>query len=151
MKNPIRYGEKVAGLSAIALFGFLFMDWFGVTGSTEGASGWDALGWFTIGVCVLAIVAGIALPIVYALYDSPVMPVFVAISCLLLGGLAVIAIVFENVFQPGPDELVSTLSGWWLGLLAAIGISRAGYLSMHDEFMVAVPMPDVEVRPAPAA
>jgi hypothetical protein len=163
VKNPIRYGEKWAGLSAIALFGFLFMDWFGTPATfyavgaearvetAGGVAGWDSLGWLALALCILAIAAGLAVPMIFGLWESPVLPLATAICALLLGILAAIAIVVENIFQPGPDELITVLSGWWLGLLAALGIARGGYLSIHDEYLIAQPMPDVEVRPAPAA
>ena len=169
MVKRMRFGEKVAGLSALALFGFLFLNWFGTTGiegayfnravgapadagvfssGSVGVSGWDYLGWFTLTLCALAIVAGLVLPFVFAAYESPVLPILFAILAMLLGGLAVIAILVENIAQP--DGAI-VLSGWWLGLLAAFGIARGGFLSLRDEYMPGVPLPDVPVRPAPVA
>ena len=165
MRVKPRFAEKVAGLSAIALFGFLYLDWFGpeigplTTGETdvtfyafaEPATGWESLGWLALGLCILAILAGLALPPVFSFMESPVMPVFVAIVTMLLGGLAAIALLVQVVAQPGEDELVTVMSGWWLGFLAACGISRGGFLSMRDEYLPGDPIPDVPVRPAPAA
>jgi hypothetical protein len=172
VKNRLRFAEKVALVSALALFGFLFLDWFGAYGvkgvyfdRAAGApaeagivsfgdasiSGWDSLGWLALALCVLAILAGLALPVVFALYESPVLPLFAAICALLLGGLAVIALLVQVIAQPGPDELVVVEAGWWLGLLAAAGIARGGFLSMRDEYLPGVPVTDVPVRPAPAA
>ena len=146
MKNRLRFAEKVAAVSAVALLAFLFLvDWFG------DASGWDSLGWFALALCVLTIVAGLALPLVFAFYESPVLPLFSAICAMLLGGLAVIALLVQVVAQPGQDELVAVQSGWWLGLLAAAGVARGGFLSMRDEYLPGVPLTDVPVRPAPAA
>lgn len=146
MYKRLRYGEKVAGLSALALFGFLFTHWFAVPGPGF-VSGWDELGWFTLALCVLAMAAGLALPFVLAAYESPVLPVLFGILAMLIGGAAMIAILVENLAQPGGAIV---LSGWWLGLLAAGGVSRGGFLSMRDEYLPAVPLPDVPVRPAPA-
>jgi hypothetical protein len=148
--TSLRFGEKVAALSALALLGFLFLDWFGVPAG-PGLSGWDALGWFALAVCVLAIVAALALPFVFVLYESPVLPMFAATLTMLLGGLAVIAILVTSIAQPGSDELVDLKSGWWLGLLAAFGVARGGFLSLRDEYLPAVPLADVPVRPAPPA
>ena len=172
MRRRIRYGEKWAGLSALALIGFLFLDWFSVP-KVEGAvfnravgapayagvfslhgggvSGWDSLGWLALALCVIAIVAGLAVPVVYARSESPALPELSAILACFFGIVAVIALLVQVIFQPGPDELVRVESGWWLGLLAAVGIARGGYLSMRDEFVPDVPLPDVEVRPAPVA
>lgn len=149
MINRPRYGEKWAGAGALALLGFLFLDWFAHDGA--GDSGRHSLGWLALALCVLAILAGLALPLVFSLYESPVLPLLAAIACLLLGGLAVIALLVQVVFQPGDDATTSVLAGWWLGLLAALAVSRGGYLSMHDEWLPDATLPDVPVRPAPAA
>lgn len=164
MKNRLRFGEWVSLISALALFGFLFLDWFALTpgplttGSSDvamypvgGISGWDSLGWLALALCVLTIVAGLALPLVFALYESPVLSLSLAVVCLLLGALTVIALIVQVIFQPGPDELVAVRSGWWLGLFAAISVARGGFLSMRDEYLPGVPIPDVPVRPAPPA
>ena len=148
--NRLRFAEKVAGVSALALLGFLFLDWFGVEDGA-GTSGWDSLGWLALALCVLAIVAGLAVPILFALHESPVLPLFGAIVAVLVGALAVIALLVQVIFQPGPDELVVVRSGWWLGLLAAAGVARGGFLSMRDEYLPGVPIPDVPLRPAPPA
>jgi len=171
VRRRIRYGEKWAGLSALALIGFLFLDWFGVpevdgayfnravgapayagkfsfTGA--GTSGWDSLGWLALGLCLIAIVAGLALPIVYTRSESPSLPEVTAVVTCLFGSLAAIGLIVQVIFQPGPDEIVSVQSGWWLGFLATLGIARGGYLSMKDEYIPDVPLPDVEVRPAPS-
>ena len=172
MYKRVRFAEKVTGASALALLLFLFLDWFG-TPRLEGAyfdravgapahagvfsfastalSGWHALGWLALALCLLAIAAGLALPFVLAFFESPVVPVFAAIVALLLGGLATIALIVQNIFQPGNGATTVVLSGWWLGLLAAAGIAHGGYLSIRDEHSPAVPPVDVELRPAPAA
>ncbi len=163
MRHRTRYGEKVAVISALAMLGVLFADWFAMPGGTGergsgsaqaplsggGIRGWDALGWLALALCVIAVVAGIALPLVFALCESPVLPLSAAIAAMLLGGLAVVALLVQVIAQPGPDELVEVRSGWWLGLLAATGIARGGFLSLRDEYMPRAPLPDVAVRPAP--
>ena len=150
MRRRIRYGETWAGLGALALLGFMFMDWFSLESArASGISGWDALGWLALALCAIAFVAGLALPLVYARSESPALPELTAVLCGLFGSLAVIALLVQVIFQPGPDEIVSVESGWWLGLLATLAIARGGYLSMHDEYVPDLPLPDVEVRPAP--
>ena len=166
MLKRLRFGEKLAALSALALLGFLFLDWYGATGlegaylaphratvfayQHAGGSGWDSLGWLTLTLCVLAIVAGLALPFVFAGYESPVLPVFTAAVTVFLAGLACLAIVVQGIFQPDGGSAV-VLSGYWLGLIAAFGIARGGFLSMRQEYLPGVPIKDVEVRPAPPA
>jgi hypothetical protein len=164
----LRFGEKLAAVSALALLGFQFLDWYGsalpanflvlfgrahnggivvVSGHSDG---WHTLGWLTLTLCVLAVVAGLALPFVLAAYESPVLPVFTATVTVFLAGLACVAIVVQGIFQPGGGAAV-VLSGYWLGLIAAFGIARGGFLSMREEYLPGVPVKDVEVRPAPPA
>lgn len=147
MLRRLRFGEWVVGASALALLAFLWLDWFATP--TSGLSGWDSLGWLALALCLLAIAAGLALPVVVGLQRSPVLPMLAAIVTMLAGGLAVLALIVQVVFQPGPDELVSVRSGWWLGLLAAAGVARGGFLSMRDEHVPGVALPEVEARPAP--
>ena len=147
--NRIRYGEKWAGISALVLFGVMFMDWFHL--GRTGLTGWDSLGWLALALVVLTIALGLAVALVFATHVSPVLPQFTAVCALLIGCITGIALLVQNIFQPGPDALVSVQSGWWLGFLATLGVARGGYLSMHDEYLPHAPMPDVEVRPAPVA
>ena len=149
MKNRPRFAERVALVSALALFGFLFLDWFAA--GDAGASGWDALGWLALALCVLSVAAGIAVMAAFLLHESPVLPQFTAIGATVIGLLTVLALLIQVIAQPGPDEVVAVKSGWWLGFLAAAGVARGGFLSMRDEFLPGTPMPDVPVRPAPPA
>ena len=166
MRNRLRFAEKVAGVSALALLGFLFLDWFGAGGVGPltvdgdvtyygppvdiGGSGWDSLGWLALALCVLAILAGLALPLVFGAIESPVLPLVAAMAAMLLGILAVIALLIQVVLQPGDDAITDVLSGWWLGLLAAAGVARGGFLSLRDEYLPGVPQADVPLRPAPS-
>ena len=118
---------------------------------SSGASGWHSLGWLALALCVLAIAAGLILPLVVAAFESPVLPVFAGIAAQLLGLLAVIALIVQVIFQPGDDRSTTVLSGWWLGLIAAAGIARGGFASIRDEHSPAATPVDVPVRPAPAA
>lgn len=145
MHRRLRYGEWFAGAGALALFGILFADWFG------SSSGWHTLGWLALALCVLTILAGLAVPVVFALYESPVLPVLTAVIATAVGIVTMLALIVQVIAQPGPDELVSVQAGWWLGLLAAGAVARGGYLSMSSEYVPGVPLADVEVRPAPPA
>lgn len=151
MKHRPRYGERWAALSAIALLAFLLLvDWFGAPAVEGGAaSGWESLGWLALVLCLLAVVAGLATAVAFSLYDSPVLPILAAIAATVIGILAVVALLVQVIFQPGEDGGVQVLAGWWLGLLAAAGIARGGFLSMRDEYLPDVPIADVPVRPAP--
>lgn len=149
MFKRLRFAEKLSALSALALFGFLFLDWFGL--GDHQRSGWSSLGWLALALCLVAIVAGLAVAVIFASHESPVLPVLAAVSATTLGGLAVLALVVQVIFQPGNDATTTVLSGWWLGLIAAAGVARGGFLSMHEEHLPGVAVKDVEVRPAPPA
>ncbi len=141
-------GEKIAGVSAILLFIFMFFEWFGVevtgisgfSGSIpgEGGNAWDALDYIPI-VLVLTIVAALVM-VGLRLADSavePVVPLSVVVA--LLGALSVLLIVFRIVDPPsfgsfGGVSIDATLSiGIFLGLIAAGGIAYGGYAAMRDE------------------
>jgi hypothetical protein len=162
----LRPGELLSGLSALALIGFLFLDWFGAVGgvyfsrgvgrpasagvfATYGESGWQALGWLALALCVLAILAGLALPLVAARNDSPVLPVLGSIGTTLAGIFAMAALLVQVIAQPGPDELVDVKSGWWLGLISTFGIAVGGWMAMKEEYSPNARVQPVEVRPAP--
>jgi hypothetical protein len=62
-RNRLNYGEETAGISAILLFAFMFLDWFGVEFSEAGISvpgknAWEALDYTPI-VLVVAIFAAL--------------------------------------------------------------------------------------------
>jgi hypothetical protein len=141
-------GEKIAGVSAILLFIFMFFDWFGVevsgvggfSGSVPGAGGsaWDALEFIPI-VLLVAIVAAVAM-VALRLSDSTFEPV-VSMSTLvtILGAISVLLILFRIIDPPSFDSfggvsVDATLSfGIFLGLIAAGGITYGGYSTMKEE------------------
>ncbi len=137
----------MAGLSACALFGFLFLEWFG--GGGFGGSGWHVLGWAALAACVMAIVAGLALPLLAATHESPVLPVLSAVIAGLVAGIAIVALLVQVVAQPGPDQLVEVKSGWWLGLISCFGIGGGAWLAMRDDHTPHARVREYEIRPAP--
>lgn len=143
-------GEKIAAVSAILLFVFMFFDWFGVeisgvpgfSGDVSGSGGsaWDALDVIPI-FLMLAIVAAIGVAIV-RLTDADIeLPVSLNAIVAALGGFAVLLILFRIIFPPdfgsfGGVEVDATLKlGIFLGLLASAGIAYGGYSAMREEGM----------------
>jgi hypothetical protein len=140
-------GEKVAGISAVLLFIFMFFDWFSVSvsggsglfsGSVGGGSAWDALDFIPI-ILLITIVAAIgvaALRLAEAAFE-PAISVNAVVA--VLGGLSVLLILFRIVDPPGGGSVpglsvdVSPALGIFLGLLAAIGIAYGGYRAMQEE------------------
>ncbi len=142
-------GEKIAGVSAVLLFVFMFFDWFtaevsvsggGFAGSASaGGSAWDALEVIPI-FLVLAIVAGLGVAVI-RLSDAvfePAIPVNAVVA--VLGAAAAILILYRIVDPPGGGGSLAGVSvdvspavGIFLGLLAAAGIAYGGYRAMDEE------------------
>jgi len=146
--DKLNTGEKVAGVSAVLLFIFMFFDWFGieVSGSggfsqtvpDAGGSAWDALDFIPI-VLVVAIVVAL-INVFLRLSDSDYEPpVSLNVAVAILGGLSVLLILFRIVSPPGFGSfggitVDATLSfGIFLGLLSALGIAFGGYRGMQEE------------------
>lgn len=141
-------GEKVSAVSAVLLFIFMFFDWFGAkvegvpgfSGSIEaGGSAWDALDVIPI-FLMLAIVAAIGVAVI-RLTDADVEPpVSMNAIVAVLGGLAVLLILYRIIDPPGGGDAIAGVGvditlklGIFLGLLAAAGIAYGGYSAMREE------------------
>ncbi|HEU4944593.1 MAG TPA: hypothetical protein VFT10_05460 [Solirubrobacterales bacterium] len=140
-------GEKIAGLSAILLFVFMFFNWFGVevsgvagfSGSIgEDGNAWDWLDFIPI-VLVITIIAALAM-VGLRLADSvaePIIPMSILVT--VLGGLSVLLILYRIIDPPGGSETlgvevdVTRKLGVFLGLIAAGGITFGGYRTMQEE------------------
>jgi hypothetical protein len=146
--DKLSTGEKVAGVSAVLLFVFMFFDWFSVevsggsgvftASAVAGGSAWDALEFIPI-VLVVTILAAIgvaALRLTDSTFEPPVSANAVVA---VLGGLSVLLILFRIVDTPGGGSVpglsvdVSPAVGIFLGLLAAAGIAYGGYRAMQEE------------------
>lgn len=142
-------GEKIAGVSAILLFVFMFfVDWFGVevsglggiSGSVSGAGGnaWDALDLirFVLLLTVLAAAGLVALRLTDSTYEPPV-PASTVVA--VLGAVSVVLVLFRIVDPPsfgsiGGVSYDGTLEvGIFLGLISAAGIAYGGYTAMREE------------------
>jgi hypothetical protein len=146
--DKLSTGEKVAGVSAVLLFIFMFFDWFTVevsggsgvfaASATGAGSAWDALDFIPI-VLVVTILAALgvaALRLTDSAYEPPISANAVVS---VLGGLSVLLILFRIVDTPGGASIpglsvdVSPALGIFLSLLAAIGIAYGGYRAMQEE------------------
>ena len=141
-------GEKIAAVSAILLFVFMFFNWFGVevsgvggfsgTISGEGGNAWEALDFIPI-VLMLTIAAALgvaALRLSDAAYEPPVSANTVVT---VLGVISVLLILFRIIDPPsfgsvGGISVDATRNiGIFLGLIAAGGIAYGGYSAMREE------------------
>jgi hypothetical protein len=139
-------GEKVAGVSAVLLFAFTFLEWFslkisapGVSATLpEGHSAWDSLDLIPI---VLMVAIGMSLiNVVLRLSDSSFEPTLSLNTVVaILGAASYLLILYRVIDSPSFGE-ISGVSvdgtpelGIFLGLLAAAGIAIGGYLGVREE------------------
>lgn len=141
--DKLSSGEKIAGVSSIVLFVFMFFDWFtvevtGIPGS-GGSDAWDALDWIPI-VLVVTIVFALGV-VALRLLDSPYEPPVSANALVaILGGICFLLILYRIIDPPGvgggiAEEIVevSPAFGIFVSLVAAAGISYGGYKAMEEE------------------
>jgi len=146
--DRLSLGEKIAGVSAILLFIFMFFDWYSIDVSVSGgafvgsASGggdaWEAFSYIDLFLLltVIAAVAAVTIQLTDALIEPPVsMSSVVAI----LGGISVLLILYRIIDTPSAGSFpgvsvdVSPTVGIFLGLIAAGGIAYGGYRAMQEE------------------
>jgi hypothetical protein len=146
--DKLNTGEKIAGVSAVLLFIFMFFDWFGVEisgeggsvsfGSGAGGSAWDALDYIPI-VLVIAIVVALVNAFLRLSDSEYEPPVSMNVAVAVLGGLSTLLILFRIIDPPGFGSfggvsVDATLEfGIFLGLIAAAGIAYGGYRGMQEE------------------
>jgi hypothetical protein len=142
--DRLNTGEKIAGLSAVLLFIFMFFDWFtvevtggeGLFSVSEGGSAWDALDVIPI-ILMVAIIAAVALAVIRltdAVFEPPVS---MAAIVTILGAISVLLILYRIIDPPLDTDIpgveISRSIGIYLGLLAAAGITYGGYRAMQEE------------------
>jgi hypothetical protein len=150
--SRVRTGELVAGIGGLALFIFMFFDWFGgglevtSSGGTEevpglgevpsepkveetGISAWDALQDFDGYLIALTAVSGVALAALAAagkrlrLGGLPRGEVTAT-----LGAIAVTLILWRTLANPGDLEI-----GIFLGLAAAVAITAGAVMALRED------------------
>ncbi len=123
--DPVRarQGKLVAGIGGLALFGFLFLPWFGEAGAN--LTGWGGQTTMDVYLLITAMVAvAAALPNTRALL---VPGVTMSGAAALLGGVATVLLIWLAFidFPPGADRKI----GVYLALLAAIVITIGGFMT----------------------
>jgi hypothetical protein len=139
--SRLRTGEIVAGIGGLALFVFLFFDWFGggaeVSGSLvngtatlshPGISGWDALADLPGFLIILSGASGIALAYLAAAGQRVNIPARRGAVTALLGALAVLLILWRMVAGSPTLKI-----GVFLGLAAAIAITAGALMALGED------------------
>lgn len=146
--DRLNTGEKIAGVSAVLLFIFMFFDWFGVEisgeggsvsfGSGAGGNAWDALDFIPIVLVITIVIALVS--VILRLNESDFEPpVSLNIAVAVLGGISTLLILYRIIDPPGFGSfggvsVDATLEfGIFLGLIAAAGITFGGYRGMQEE------------------
>jgi hypothetical protein len=147
--SRLTQGEKIAGISAILLFVFMFFDWYGVSisggGETVdlggGGNAWDSLDFIPI-LLLIAIIVTIGVLVVEAGGVSNVeLPVQGAAIVTVVGVISFLLILFRIIDTPtfaefgGVSAEGSVRFGIFLALIASAGIGYGGYRTMQEEGM----------------
>ena len=146
--DRLNTGEKIAGVSAVLLFIFMFFDWFGVevsgggisSGTIPGSGGsaWDALDYIPIFLVITIVVALLSAFVRLAEADFEP-PVSFNVVVTVLGAISFLLILFRIIDPPsfgsfGGLSVDGTVEfGIFLGLVAAAGIAYGGYRGMQEE------------------
>ena len=142
-------GEKIAGVSAVELFVFTFLDWFGLKSSDStlvisdvGRTAWEALDYIPI-VLVIAIIAALSVVALRLFADAYALPGSANAAVAILGSVSAGLIIFRIIDPPnfGSNESLffpATIEGTvqlpiFLALAAAAGIAVGGFLGMREE------------------
>ena len=143
--SRVSVGEMIAGVSALALFIFMFLPWFGVD-SVEGfgvgdigidANAWEAFSFIDILLFLVTVVV-LGLVLATAAAATPDLPRPPATVIAAAGALAVVLILFRLIFPPGVDSAVDVdidmgrKIGIFLGLIASAGIAYGGWRAMSE-------------------
>jgi hypothetical protein len=144
--NRLTQGEKIAGVSAILLFVFMFFDWYGVSvsggGETVdlggGGNAWDALDFIPI-LLLIAIIVTIGVLVIEAGDTGVELPVHGAAIVTVAGVISFLLILFRIIDTPtfaefgGVSAEGSVKFGIFLALIASAGIGFGGYRTMQEE------------------
>ena len=139
-------GEKIAGVSGIALILIMFIfKWFGLKAGVGGFSvegsrnAWGSYGFIDI-VLFITVVAAVGLAAIKASDADVGLPVAASAIVAGLGVLSVVLIIISIISPPdfGVDLSGTGIDhtrkiGVWLGLLAAIGVAYGGWRAMQEE------------------
>ena len=159
----LRLGELLAAAASVATFVLLFFRWSDPTGARTqdgGAyatiryagdevtqSAWEALGWFTVLLVVLAILGGLAVAAAVASRRPVALPMGASVLTLAGGTLVALVLLVRVAFLDDQTAVA------WLGVLATALVPVGALVSMRDERTAAPSSqrPLVPAQPAPPA
>lgn len=149
--SRLRRTDQIVGISAIALFVFLFFfKWYGVSsnapsiGGVNLSSNHSINGWHTFTVnrwlwllTIIVALGAVAISMGVLRLKMPMQPGVLIAG---LGALSTLTILYRIIHHPTASASFGSFHasvgikiGIWLGLIAAAGIAYGGYLAMQDE------------------
>ena len=140
MEN-LRTGEKIAGISGVALLIIMFLSWWGAPGEVgeladltgievdTSANAWQLADFLDL-IWALTALAGIALAVMAASATRPDMPIAMSAITAGLGILSTVTILYRLIDTPYD---ASRKYGVFLGLIAAAAIAYGGWRAMEEE------------------
>ena len=143
--RQLRRGQQIAAGGAVLLFIFMFFfKWYTVGGVLGGLA--DRLGvskpsvnaWHSHSdlrwLMLLTVIIALGVVFLAASNRKLTMPVSPSVILTLLAGLTTILVAYRVIINnPGPDSVIDTKIGAWLGLISLIAITAGAYMSMRDE------------------
>jgi len=139
--SKLTTGDQVVGVSGIVLFIFSFFSWLGVdvTIGGLGTYGSSASAWsFTLPLLavLLGVLAVVGVVLKAAGVAMPEMGMTHGMRQLVIGAVALAFVLIKTVTGVGglPDGVSTSRGiGLWVGLIACIGLTVGGYLTMQGE------------------
>jgi len=146
--SRLNRGEQIAGIAgALLLFSMFAFDWFGVKDAEGGLNAWKSFSFIDL-ILFVAALSGVGLLAVKAASADESLPVPLSSVTTLLGGLAVLLVLYR-VINP-PDLEVTTVStlgsatvqisadvtrklGIWTGLILTSALTYGGWLAMQED------------------
>ncbi|HEY7932919.1 MAG TPA: hypothetical protein VID48_03760 [Solirubrobacteraceae bacterium] len=147
--SRLRRADQIVGVSAIALFIFMFFfKWYGVSSNVSSfagvnvnvsKSGWDVFTnsrWIWL-ITIIVAIGAVMIAAGALKFQSPVQ---LSVLVAGLGALSTALILYRIIHHPtasasygGFHASAGIKIGIWLGLIAALGITYGGYLAMQAE------------------
>jgi hypothetical protein len=140
----LRSGELLALAGAICVIVSLFVRWY--EGPLGELDAWDTFG---PGVVLLLSATAGALALVFSALTerTTALPVSIAVWCVALGLLGVIAAVVRVIERP--DHATRVCIGAWLALAGSVAILAGAWLTLRDEHTSLYAPAEPPVRPRP--
>jgi len=143
--SRLRHGEVVAGASAAVLLALMLLTpWYGLSGAAEraaasvgladvtvdGFNGLTTLRWLML----VTILSALGLTWLQGTRRAPALPVSFSVIVTVLGLVTTLALIYRVLINvPGPDSLVESRFGAYLGLIAAGALAYGAFRSLRQE------------------